>query len=200
MKDNKVFVITGATGVGKTTIARYLQENYHMPRVVTHTTRLPREREIDGLSYYFETETSFECNHYLERVVYDGENYGSSFEGLARGWEKNKFITIVLDTAGAITYAQELGDQAVIIFVTVTTPNTLVERVQVRGDNPTAVKRRIESPEFLRDVVLPKELEGIAYELVNDDWSKTKSRLDLIVWDIINGRSIPQKIDLEKRS
>lgn len=39
MKNNKVFVITGATGVGKTTIARYLQDTYRMPRVLTHTTR-----------------------------------------------------------------------------------------------------------------------------------------------------------------
>ena len=60
MKDNKVFVITGATGVGKTTIARYLQENYRMPRVITHTTRRPREREVNGIAYYFETDDSFE--------------------------------------------------------------------------------------------------------------------------------------------
>ena len=68
MKENKVFVITGATGVGKTTIARYLQDNFRMPRVITHTTRPPRDREVDGISYYFENDTSFEKNHYLERV------------------------------------------------------------------------------------------------------------------------------------
>lgn len=43
MKNNKVFVITGATGVGKTTIARYLQDTYRMPRVLTLLT--PAERE-----------------------------------------------------------------------------------------------------------------------------------------------------------
>ncbi|MGO1225179.1 MAG: guanylate kinase, partial [Leuconostoc falkenbergense] len=64
MKNNKVFVITGATGVGKTTIARYLQETYHMPRVITHTTRKPRDCEENGGAYYFETNDSFEKNHY----------------------------------------------------------------------------------------------------------------------------------------
>ena len=61
---------------------------------------------------------------------------GSSYEGLERAWAKNPYITIVLDTAGAITYARELGDQAVILFVSVTSPDVLVERVQVRGDEP----------------------------------------------------------------
>ncbi|ADG40498.1 MULTISPECIES: guanylate kinase [Leuconostoc] len=193
MKNNKVFVITGATGVGKTTIARYLQDNYRMPRVITHTTRAPRDREMDGVSYYFENEVSFEKKHFLERVTYAGSQYGSSYEGLELAWQKNPYITIVLDTAGAITYAKELGEQAIIIFVTVTSPDVLVERVQVRGDDPTAVKQRVSSPEFLRDVTLPTALQHIAYELENDDWSRTKVRLDLLVNDIMNGRSIPQK-------
>ena len=192
MKDNKVFVITGATGVGKTTIARYLQENYRMPRVITHTTRAPREREVDGMSYYFENKKTFEEKHYLERVAYGGAYYGSSYEGLELAWQKSPYITIVLDTAGAITYARELGERAVIVFVTVTSPEVLVERVQVRGDDPTAIKQRVESPEFLRDVTLPPDLQNVAYELDNEDWSKTKVRLDLLVNDVMNGRR-PQK-------
>lgn len=193
MKNNKVFVITGATGVGKTTIARYLQDTYRMPRVLTHTTRPPREREEDGIAYYFETDNSFEKNHYLERVQYAGYKYGSSYEALERAWEKNPYATIVLDTAGAITYSQELGEQAVIIFVTVTHPDMLIDRVQVRGDDPLVVEQRIASPEFLRDVTLPKELKNVAYELANDDWAKTKVRLDLLVNDIMSGRSLPKK-------
>ena len=194
MKNNKVFVITGATGVGKTTIARYLQETYHMPRVITHTTRKPREREENGGAYYFEPNDSFEKNHYLERVMYAGSKYGSSYEALALAWAQSNFATIVLDTAGAITYARELGEQAVIIFVTVTHPDVLIERVQIRGDDPSIVQQRIASPEFMRDVTLPEALRGIAYQLENDDWAKTKARLDLIVTDVMNGRSLPKKI------
>lgn len=79
-----------------------------------------------------------------------------------------------------------------IVFVTVTSPEVLVERVQVRGDDPTAIKQRVESPEFLRDVTLPPDLQNVAYELDNEDWSKTKVRLDLLVNDVMNGRR-PQK-------
>lgn len=188
----KVFVITGATGVGKTTITRYLQEHHHMPRVITHTTRQPREKEVDGVSYYFEDEATFENNHYLERVGYAGAQYGSSHEGLQRAWEKSAYITIVLDTAGAITYAQTLGEQAVIIFVTVDNPETLIERVMVRGDDPAAIAKRVASPEFERDRRLPEALVGKAYVVPNDDWSRTKQQLDRIVTDVMAGRSVPK--------
>jgi len=46
----------------------------------------------------------------------------------------------------------------------------------------------------MRDVTLPEALRGIAYQLENDDWAKTKARLDLIVTDVMNGRSLPKKI------
>ncbi|HEY4399010.1 MAG TPA: guanylate kinase [Lactobacillaceae bacterium] len=186
----KVFVITGATGVGKTTITRYLHDHYHMPRVITHTTRPPREKEVDGVSYYFETDASFAQNHYLERVVYAGAQYGSSFEGLERAWEKAPLITIVLDTAGAITYARELGERAVILFVTVNDPQTLIERVTVRGDDPRAIEARVASAEFERDRQLPAELVGKAIVVPNDYWSTTKNTLDRIVGDVMAGRSI----------
>lgn len=198
MKNKKVFVITGATGVGKTTIARYLQENYHMPRIITHTTRPPRNREKQNIDYYFETPASFKEKHYLERVAYAGFQYGSSYEGLNHAWEKSDYTTIVLDTAGAVTYARELGNQAVILFITVAHPDTLIERVQVRGDNPDLVTRRITSPEFLRDVKLPEALENTAYVIKNDDWAVTKTNIDLIVQDVMQGRALPHKLKLKE--
>ena len=47
--DKKIIVITGASGTGKTTISKYLQDTYHIPSVITHTTRLPRVGEKDGI-------------------------------------------------------------------------------------------------------------------------------------------------------
>ena len=63
--NRKVFVLTGNTGTGKTTVANYLNEFYEMPKVITHTTRPPREGEIDQVDYYFESEQSFKENHYF---------------------------------------------------------------------------------------------------------------------------------------
>ena len=107
MKNNKyMFIVTGAAGSGKTTVANYLQDHYDMHRVITHTTRLPRPGEQDGVDYHFETPSSLKKLHLLEQVTYDQFQYGSSLESLAEGWEQGKNDVIVLDTAGAITYQQ----------------------------------------------------------------------------------------------
>lgn len=179
--NRKVFVLTGNTGTGKTTVANYLNEFYEMPKVITHTTRPPREGEIDQIDYYFETEQSFENNHYLESVAYANYRYGSSYEGLERAWEKSPLISIVLDTAGAKTYSEKLGDAAVVIFLTVTKTDELLGRLSKRGDNLEETRRRMASEEYKRDVQLPQPLQGIAHVVVNDDWLSTKEKIDNIV-------------------
>ena len=179
--NRKVFVLTGNTGTGKTTVANYLNEFYEMPKVITHTTLPPREGEIDQVDYYFESEQSFKENHYLESVAYANYRYGSSYEGLERAWEKSPLITIVLDTAGAKTYSEKLGDEAVVIFLTVTKPDEILGRLSKRGDNLEETRRRMASEEYKRDVQLPQSLQGIAHVVVNDDWLSTKEEIDNIV-------------------
>lgn len=156
-QQHKVFVITGAAGTGKTTVANYLRKKYDMAKVITHTTRLPRANEKDGVDYYFETRSSMQKRHLLEQVEYDHHLYGSSIEGLENGWRHHQFDVIVLDTKGALTYRAKLGD------------------------HPDAIESRINSCEYQRDLSLPQELKGQAIELVNDDWAMTQQKLDQLL-------------------
>ena len=94
---------------------------------------------------------------------------------------------IVLDTAGALTYHQALGDQAVVIFLTVSHPQTLAKRIKERGDQLDAVKSRLTSNEYRRDQSLPDYLKGIAHVIVNDDWAQTTQSLDALVAQVAPG-------------
>lgn len=179
--NRKVFVITGTAGTGKTTIAQYLHEQYQMPQVITHTTRAPRSGEVNNRDYYFETPASFAKNHYLEAVEYSGNQYGSSQEGLERAFAKNRFVSIVLDTKGAQTYAQVLGDEAVIIYLTVSDHTVLNERLVQRGDEQARIAKRLASADYARDLVLPAGLAGVAHVIVNDDLAQTKRVIDDLV-------------------
>ena len=85
MNKKHVFIICGAAGSGKTMVANYLREHYGMHQVITHTTRKPRPGECDGVDYHFEDEASMARLHLLEKVTYDGAQYGSSYEGLKEG-------------------------------------------------------------------------------------------------------------------
>lgn len=177
----RVLVITGATGAGKTTVSNYLQKKYNMPKVITHTTRAPRPGEIDNVDYHFETDDSMNQLHLLEQVEYDHHQYGSSYEALDQAWQQNLLITIVLDTKGAQTYHEQLGEQAVIIFLTVSHSKALVSRLTSRGDQIPALKQRISSKEYQRDLQLPKSLTNVAHLIVNDNWQATQRKLDQLV-------------------
>ena len=181
MASKQVYVICGAAGSGKTTVAQYLRERFNMHRVVTHTTRPPRPGERDGVDYHFETAASMAKLHLLESVTYDQAQYGSSREGLAEGWQRGQDDVIVLDTQGAITYHQVLGDQVTVIFLTVSHLAALAKRMSDRGDHQAAIAARLKSPEYRRDLRLPKELVGIARVVVNDDWVTTKQKLGQLI-------------------
>ncbi|MBS0949669.1 guanylate kinase [Weissella minor] len=180
--ERKVFVVTGNTGTGKTSVTKYLNEFFEMPKVITHTTRKPREGEMDQVDYYFESADSFKQNHFLEQVDYNGNQYGSSKEGLERAFEKNPLITIVLDTKGAATYLEALPeDEVVVMYLTVSKERDLYQRLVKRGDDVQSINSRLSSEEFVRDAQLPPALASKAHVVVNDDWEETKRKVDAIV-------------------
>lgn len=178
--DKKIIVITGASGTGKTTISKYLQDTYHIPSVITHTTRLPRVGEKDGIDYHFETKESFLRNHYLEKVEYSGNWYGSSEESLNETWKKYNTASIVVDTKGAASYKEKYGNQAVVIFLEVDL-ETVRQRLADRGDDISRLKARISSDEFQRDLNIPAELRGKCYKITNKNIETTKENVNKIL-------------------
>ncbi|MFR0771098.1 MAG: guanylate kinase [Limosilactobacillus pontis] len=188
MMAKHVFIICGAAGSGKTTVANYLRKHFSMHRVITHTTRAPRPGEQDGVDYHFEDDASMARLHLLEQVTYDGAQYGSSYEGLQEGWQTGRDDVIVLDTAGALTYHQELGDAVVIIFLTVSQLTVLAKRMTQRGDQQAAIDSRLHSKEYRRDLHLPAALTGIAHVITNDRWAATQQQLNQLVGKVLAGQ------------
>lgn len=181
MSAHRLIVIAGATGTGKTTVSRYLHDESRIERVMTHTTRPKRAGEQDGVDYAFETPASFAANDLLESVTYAGYQYGSSMELLEAAWRRAPLASIVLDTKGAITYANRLGHQVAVLFLTIGDPSILKTRLLARGDAPEMVTHRLASPEYRRDLTLPAELRDFATVVANDDWATARLAIDEFV-------------------
>lgn len=140
-----------------------------------------RTGEVDGVSYYFEDDISFENLHFFEHVKYGDYQYGSSKEALQRAWGKNDLASLIVETDGVKSYLEALGDQVYFIYLTVKDPEILLKRLIERGDDPIEIKRRLNSSEFKRDLHLRPELKQNAHILENDNLADTKKALDDIV-------------------
>ncbi|MDK1715975.1 guanylate kinase [Dellaglioa algida] len=183
----RIFVITGAPGTGKTTIRDYLTEHFNAKKVITHTTRQPRDNEKNGRDYYFESNETFFNFHYLEHVEYDRHYYGSSREAIDVAWSDSENATIVLDTAGAITYSTELPKETVILYLCVSDTRILKDRLTKRGDTAKNRSLRLDSGEAKRDMELPTDLEGIAHIIINDDLNDAKKQINVLIASLDKG-------------
>lgn len=179
--ENKVIVLCGAPGSGKTTVRKYLTENFAIEPVLTHTTRPKRKGEHDGIDYWFETRETFFENHYLEYVEYDGNLYGSSYESLERAWQKAPVATIVLDTKGAETYLERIPEKTEVVYLCVTDEKVQRERMEQRGDGADKIRRRLASQEAKRDRKLPERLVKHVHVIENDDWEETKVKIQTLL-------------------
>ena len=59
--ENIMVILSSPSGVGKTTLTKKIQQKYQSFKIsVSHTTRLPRSNEVDGIDYYFVSHKKFE--------------------------------------------------------------------------------------------------------------------------------------------
>lgn len=131
-----LIIITGPSGVGKTTVALELLERHkNIKRVVTYTTRKKRKGEIDGKDYNFVTLKKFEimkkAGEFFEWARVYENYYGNSLKDLKKLCEKNKYCLMVLDIQGAEKIKKEFKKN-IGIFLTVNF-SELAKRIKARG-------------------------------------------------------------------
>ena len=139
MKQGKLIVISGASGVGKgTVLALMMQKRQDLRFSVSATTRPPRPGEVDGVHYYFIDKARFEDmidqGEFLEYDAHAANYYGTP---RAQAQEKmaNGHVLLDIEPNGA-KQVKAAAPEAVLVFIMPPSVQELERRLRGRGDTP----------------------------------------------------------------
>lgn len=180
MPRGNLFVMTGASGVGKGTIRGRLLEYHRMYYSISMTTRPPRPGERHGVDYYFVSKAEFESriaqNGFLEWAQYVDDYYGTPKEPVEEALGKGQDVLLEIEVQGALQVKQTMPE-AILVFIIPPSLSELRRRLLVRGtDSLTKIRKRLE-----RAVEEIRMADRFKYVLVNDQLDKAVSDFAAII-------------------
>lgn len=176
-----LFVVSGPSGVGKTSLCQHIVAA--MPDVrqsVSYTTRPPRSHECDGREYHFVSQAAFEqrmrTGDFLEWARVHGHLYGTSRQQIAALTQAGVDVLLAIDVQGAAQLRVAAVD-AVFIFVTPPSWATLSTRLDQRASETREIQAQ-------RLAVAHQELTHYTeydYIVINDQLAPTIATLQAVI-------------------
>lgn len=189
LQTGHIFIVTAASGTGKTTLVSRLSTHEQDIRVsISHTTRAPREGEQNGVHYHFVSKDEFEdmitAKAFIEHAQVYGNYYGTSLASVESLKKAGFNVILEIDVQGA-AQIRKLLPEATSIFILPPSMAELNDRLINRGtDSQEVVNYRLgKAREEIEQCYL------FDYVIVNQDLDQAE--LDLLA--IIRSASLRTK-------
>ncbi|MFQ6069353.1 MAG: guanylate kinase [Candidatus Aminicenantales bacterium] len=166
-----IFVVTGPSGVGKSTLVKHvLEKTDKVAFSISHTTRPKRDSEREGKDYYFvsvpEFEKMIEEDRFAEWAVVHGNYYGTAKSEIEKKGKKRDLVLDV-DIQGARQIKQKYSE-AVFVFIVPPVFPELKKRLEARGEeSKNSIERRLQAAG--REMNSYSEFD---YIIINDELEK----------------------------
>ena len=137
--ENIMVILSSPSGVGKTTITKKIQQKYQSFKIsVSHTTRLPRSNEVDGVDYYFVSNEKFE-KLIKEKKFYEFakifENYYGTLKKNVDDTIKTNDLLFDIDWQGTKQLSKFKNLKIIKIYLITSNKNELKNRLIKRNQN-----------------------------------------------------------------
>ncbi|KJR97130.1 MAG: guanylate kinase [Desulfobulbaceae bacterium BRH_c16a] len=182
MTIGRLFVISAPSGAGKTTLLSHVMAR--IPGLVfsvSHTTRLPRPGERDGIDYHFvgrdEFHSMIEQGRFLEYAEVHGNLYGTSQAAIRQQLEEGIDVVLDIDVQGAAILRNSGQMDAASIFISPPSMAELEKRLRGRG---TESEERVR----LRMKNARQELQAVEqyeYLIINEDLADAADLLAAVI-------------------
>ena len=177
----KTFIVSGPSGVGKSTVLHALFEGRDdLYFSVSATTRPPREGEVDGKDYHFISADQFrgmiEEDAFLEYAEYVSNFYGTPKKFVDEAMDAGKDAILDIEIQGAAQVSAK-RPETVRIFIAPPSWEELERRLTARGtDTPEKIQKRL-----LRAKVELDSASGYDYFVINDTVEQAVEELRAIL-------------------
>lgn len=181
-KQGKVVVISGPSGVGKTTICREVVKRVKNAYLsVSVTTRPKAAGEVEGEDYRFISKEEFAkrigSGSFLEYAEVFGNLYGTPIDTIEEALAAGKIVILEIDVQGA-KQAKIVYSDAEMIFIFPPSQKELVGRMSLRGrEDAKAAGRRLGEA----DREMAAALQYYQHQVINDELSQAVSEVIQII-------------------
>ena len=179
-----LLIISGPSGVGKTTVCRRLTERLGAFLSVSVTIRKRRDNEVHGRDYYFISVEEFERRladgRCLEHAkVYGGNYYGTPAEPVIEALAAGRVVILEIEIEGTIQVKRRFPEAVGIYILAPTAEDQTRRLVGRQKDTPEAIAERLSKADG--EIRYAQECGAYDYFLINHDVEETVEAIVTIV-------------------
>ncbi len=190
-KQGLLIIISGPSGVGKGTIRRLVMRNKSLNLVysVSMTTRAKREKETDGVDYFFVNNDEFDKaikeGNLLEWATFVGNRYGTPKDYVDKLRNDGKNVLLEIEVEGTKqVMAKQKGSNVISIFLIPPSFEDLEARIRHRStESEEIIQKRLEKAKAEMNLKF-----NYQYVVLNDDPKRAAKEIQDIIRSKLNAK------------